>query len=181
MLKRLAAVAVAVGAGLAPSATGELDGIPEDLLESLLEPEELSRIEPQDREALVSLLAMDRRPAVRARAAVSLTFLSPELTFGLERLLERLAGDPSASVRRVLGGMLGPLIARMPALDRSCLVCEWAASPEERRRQAIVAALAWPFDAVGAQTALTSLLDDVSPHVRSASLRADQRRRHSNV
>jgi len=176
ILKRVAAMAVVFSAGVAPMAAAELAQIPEELLESLIEPDELASIDETDREQLLSVLALDTRASVRARTAISLQFLSPQLTPRMERMLAQLAADPAPGVRQVLAGVLGSVIARMPALDRTCLLCSWSTSPREHERYVIASALGWPFDAVGVRSALAALAGDSSLDVREAAQRSSTRR-----
>ena len=176
ILKRVAAMAVAFSAGVTPMAAAELAQIPEDVLERLIEPDELANIDETDREQLLSVLALDTRASVRARTAISLQFLSPQLSPRIESMLEQLAADPAPGVRQVLAGILGPVMARMPALDRTCLIGSWSASPSEHERYVIASALGWPFDAVGVRSALAALSEDASPTVRAAAHRSSNRR-----
>jgi hypothetical protein len=181
ILKRVAAMAVLFSAGVAPLAAAELAQIPEEVLERLIEPEELANIEETDREQLLSVLALDTRASVRARTAISLQFLSPQLTPRIESTLRRLAADPAPGVRQVLAGVLGPVLARMPGLDRTSLIGSWSASPSEQERYVIASALGWPFDAVGVRSALAALSEDASPGVREAARRSSKRRAYRSA
>jgi hypothetical protein len=172
VLKRVATVVVATSLGGAA-----LLSIPEEVVESLLDPAELSEYEPADRIRLLSLVATDPRPGIRRTLAAAIAELPFELTEASERLVIELARDRDPGVRRVLSASLGALWSELPALDRSELLLTLAASDDPNARFVAASSLAWPFDAVGARTALEALAEDETLEVREAAQRAARVRR----
>jgi hypothetical protein len=170
VLKRVAALAVAGFGGVG------LVAVPDEVVETLLEPSELAAYDDADRWRVVRLAALDPRPSVRESVAAHLA----EYDFGLgsetEELLQLLAHDPYPGVQRVLSASLGRLLWHMHPLDRCRIVTSLAADDDPRARFVIASALAWPFEALGARTALAVLSEDPSDDVRAAALRASRAR-----
>lgn len=170
VLRRIAALLVAGGAGLA-SGDASLE-LPEEIVEALLDSSELAAYDEDDRTRIVALLARDARPNVRQRLAIALADHDFELRPETEAVLERLARDSDPRVVRALGAALGSVLVRLSPLERAYLVTSWASSDSDGLRFALAFALAWPVETVGVRSALEALASDRSPDVRIAAERA---------
>lgn len=173
ILKGVAALAAAAGVG------GGLAGVPEQLVERLLQPAELEECDEMDRWHVIRHAAQDPRPAVRQAVAANLPEYGLELGLDTEQLVLQLARDSEPGIRRVLSGSLGRLLSSVRPIDRSRVVSTLATNDDENVRFVIASALAWPFEAVGVVTALRALAADPTDHVRSAAQRAIRARRIS--
>jgi hypothetical protein len=167
VLKRVAALVVAT------SLTGAaLSRIPEEIVESLLDPEELAEFADGDRIRLLRLVASDPRPGVRRILAARIAEISFDGGEPVTALLFQLARDSDPAVRRILAASLGTVCPTLSMLRRSELVLSLAASENVDVRFVAASALSWPFELLGANTAISHLVDDASTEVREAARRA---------
>jgi hypothetical protein len=90
-----------------------------------------------------------------------------------EEVMESLL-DPD--VRRELAASLGALLPALGPLERSELLLPMAASDDANVRFVAASALAWPFEAIGARSAVAFLALDASADVRDAARRAARAR-----
>lgn len=176
LLKHLAAVAIAFGAGMAP-ASGLLE-IPTRVLDEIVEGIEALDWDRRDRHRLLSLLAHDRRPEVRARVALKVATLWSEAPDQTEQLLRQLARDRSAAVRAASASGVEHVLESAPPLQRIALVAEWCTSTTTRDRAAIAAALRAMTPVFIGDLAIELLARDPDARVRHLALRAAAQRVH---
>jgi hypothetical protein len=156
-----------------------LSGVPEQVVERLLEPSELESCDDAERWHVLCGAARDPRPGIRQSVAAQLPNYGFELEPRTEALVLELAHDSDPGVRRVLSASLGRLMKRVRAIDRGRVVATLATNDDPKVRFVIASALSWPFEAVGVVTALRALSTDPAEDVQTAALRAIRARRIS--
>jgi hypothetical protein len=173
VLKRLAALAVAVGTTGGAAAAEELGAIPLDVAENLVDARELDDWDDEDRARLLQLLARDARPALRVRVAERLGRMQRAvLDEHVEALLDRLALDADLRVRDAVLHALDHLVPRLTGLERSSLIGRWATSSHFEHRLLAARVLRNRFPMFWVDDVLEHLSQDPSVSVRAAARHA---------
>ena len=170
VLRRLALICVGISFDGSAALARELTAIPERALADVAEESERDEEwRPDDRVHLLDLLSRDCRVAVRATIARSVSAKPPPWGIDLERVIARLAADPSASVRLHAAEALSAVLVMMAPLDRTITIAEWATDSLAAKRLALARCLAADVAAVGADLALCHLAMDPDEAVRRAA------------
>jgi hypothetical protein len=169
VIRSLALLAATSGGGA--SVAAELEAIPESEIEAIAVDERIERWRPDDRRALMRLLASDARPGVRLSLVEQVARCPLPLAEPDEDWLQALAADPSPVVRGELASRLRVLLERATALERMRIATGWSVSPDAAVRLAIARALDGRLEILGARTVLAHLAADPVPEVRLAARR----------
>lgn len=176
LLKRLAALGVAMGSASTSAAT-ELSSIPLELVKDLVEAEEFAAVSPDDRVRLLHLLSNDPRAALRVciaeRVALEAGAVIDDET---EDLLEKLALDPDPVVRQAVAVTVARLLPGLSGLERTSLIGRWATSRAKEQRLIVAKALQQRFVVLWDDLIIQHLLADTDTAVRDAALRAAEAR-----
>jgi hypothetical protein len=167
----LAAASLVAGCEMTNPAPSLL-GIPERVLDDLVQDVGCGDLRAEDQNNLLRLLAADPRAEVRqaaAEGAVALAGTSPEPA---ECLLGQLAADRDCGVRLAAAASLSQLVDRASALDRVGLLSRWVLSPSSAERQAAACALAAHADVLGSAVMVLHLSRDANPAVRRIAMEA---------
>jgi HEAT repeat protein len=171
LMKFLASVSLAGSCGAAdPGAS--LAQLPAQLVTELVDDTLECSWQPDDRKAVLSLLAKDPRARVRCAIAQAASSLQDPLCGEAQELLRTLAADPAWPVREAAAQALGRSLKRATVSTRVRTVCEWALAESAPQRLAIARALARPIQVPAADVALTHLARDPLASVRRAALLA---------
>ena len=154
----------------------ELEDVPVVHIEAALEDQLAFGWDDDERVTFLGLLACDRRDYVRERVAEKLGGFVEPLPVALETLLQRLVSDPRLSVRQAAAESLARILQSCQGFTRTRLVGSWAVATMSTHRHAIAQALRFPFEAVGAVSAVELLARDGEPEVRAAAAEAAKTR-----
>lgn len=175
VLKYLALVSFAVSTGgIDPGPS--LIRVPADVLLELVDDVDQLEGELADRRRILSLLARDRRVAVRAQVARTAAALWSEARDDCQRMLHQLADDSSPRVRAAAGVGLARVLEHAGPLERVSLVAEWALAPSPERRATLAVALARPVPVFIESVAIEHLANDARVEIRRLALWAARRR-----
>lgn len=174
ILRRLAIVCGGMSMATSAAVAADLSAIPARKLNQVVEEtEDNDDWAPEDRVRLLGMLGCDSRPAVREQVATSLAIRpvtwSPPLEPILTPLLTQLCADPAPNVRAAAHDAFLHELLTMDGFDRSCVVVDWATSPDPRQRLIMAQVLAEPIGAVGIEGALEKLATDDVPAIREAA------------
>ena len=176
LLKRLAALAVAMGSATASAAT-ELSAIPLHLVKDLVDADEFNAVSPQDRVRLLSLLANDPRAALRVCIAERVALhAGAVIDDDTEDLLERLALDPDPLVRQAVSVTIQRLLPQLSGIERTSLIGRWATSAAKEQRLIVARALQQRFVVLWDDLIIEHLLTDEDQAIRGAAFQAAQAR-----
>jgi HEAT repeat protein len=169
LMRFLASVSLAGNCGVAdPGAS--LAQIPARLVTELVDDTLESSWRPDDRKAVLSLLAKDPRARVRCAIAQAASNLEDPLCGEAQELLRILAADHAWPVRETAAQALARSLQRANVSTRVRTVCEWALADSAAQRLAVARALARPIQLPAADVALTHLARDPEASVRRAAL-----------
>jgi len=126
----------------------------------------------EDRLALLSLLASDARPQIRANAADATLTLGNVDPVQVEALLLRLAKDDWPEVRLAAAVAMANHLTDMQPLGQVGVVAAWATEDHPGPREALAHALSHSRPVVMADMALEVLAADSKPEVRRAAIGA---------
>lgn len=129
-----------------------------------------------NRQRVLSLLAMDPRPLVRARVAAAASALARDGAEDAASLLDTLARDRSPVVRAEVARAFDTLFAEATPFDRIQLVCRWALSEVRLQREVVARALSAANPVVVADLVIEQLSRDREAAVRWLALRAAAKR-----
>jgi hypothetical protein len=172
-VKHLAALSV--GLSSCPAAAFDLDDLPQDVFEDILDDVGDAQWRDTDRRIALLLAVEDARVAVRLRAAHRAPSSGLDLD-DLEPFLLRLAEDSDPAVREATAQSLAVLLGGADGLERTAVIGDWSTSASPAARLALARALARPFAAVGARAAIEQLALDPVAEVRRAAVAAARAR-----
>lgn len=178
VLRHLAAVAIAFGAGVAP--VEGLREIPVPVLGELVEAIGELDWTSENRRRLLSLLAHDGRAEVRSRVAEKASAVWHESPYQTEELLRRLVCDASPAVRSAAAVGVEQVLQDAPPFERIKLVAEWATSAVSQERAALAIALRGSMPLFVGDLAIELLATDPEPLVRRLALDAAAHRFHED-